>query len=83
MTVVADSGPLIAFAKIGGLETLLGVYPRILTPRAVFEESVNEGEYLFRRRRLLHEGSVRAEADSKRTGTRADGLGLILGFAPI
>lgn len=42
MTVVADSGPLIAFAKIGGLETLLGVYPRILTPRAVFEESVNE-----------------------------------------
>ncbi len=46
MKVVADSGPLIAFAKIGGLDTLFGVYPLILSPRAVFDETVNEGEHL-------------------------------------
>ncbi len=29
MTVIADSGPLIALAKVGGLESLFSVYPEI------------------------------------------------------
>lgn len=45
MIVVADSGPLIAFAKIGGLETLFSVYPQILTPPAVYEETIMQGRY--------------------------------------
>lgn len=43
MKVVADAGPLMAFAKIGGLSTLFRVYPKILTPRAVFDEAVTAG----------------------------------------
>ncbi|MCP3959679.1 MAG: hypothetical protein GY719_17665 [bacterium] len=45
MTVVADSGPLIALAKIGGLGTLFELYPVIATPRAVYEETVRQGRY--------------------------------------
>ena len=45
MTVVADAGPLIALAKIGGLRTLFGLYPLIITPGAVYEETVREGHY--------------------------------------
>ncbi len=43
MTVVADAGPLIALAKIGGLETLFDLYPQIITPEAVYQEAVREG----------------------------------------
>ena len=43
MTVVADAGPLIALAKIGGLELLFDLHPRIITPEAVYEETVREG----------------------------------------
>ncbi len=43
MTVVADAGPLIALAKIGGLGTLFNLYPQIVTPQAVYDEAVREG----------------------------------------
>ncbi len=43
MTVVADAGPLIALAKIGGLSLLFDLYPQIITPQAVYEETVREG----------------------------------------
>ncbi|MCP3957134.1 MAG: hypothetical protein GY719_04720 [bacterium] len=45
MTVVADSGPLIALAKIGGLGTLFELHPVVVTPRAVYEETVRQGHY--------------------------------------
>ncbi len=45
MTVVADSGPLIALAKIGGLGTLFELYPVVVTPLAVYEETVRQGHY--------------------------------------
>ena len=45
MTVVADAGPLIALAKVGGLGTLFDLYPEIITPPAVYEEAVHEGHY--------------------------------------
>jgi len=41
--VVADAGPLIALAKINGLEALLRLYSPILTPPAVYEEAVTRG----------------------------------------
>lgn len=43
MTVVADAGPLIALAKIGGLELLFNLHPQIITPPAVFDEVVRDG----------------------------------------
>lgn len=43
--IIADSGPLIAFAKIGGISDLLNLYPRIVTPPAVYDETVKEGQY--------------------------------------
>lgn len=46
MTIVADSGPLIALAKIGGLAELFDLHPLIITPPAVFEETVREGRYV-------------------------------------
>ena len=44
MTVVADAGPLIALAKVGGLHALLSLYPEILIPPAVHAEAVIAGE---------------------------------------
>jgi predicted nucleic acid-binding protein len=41
--VVADSGPLIALARIGRLELLPGLYQKIRVPRAVFTETT-EGD---------------------------------------
>ncbi|MCG8455619.1 MAG: hypothetical protein MI919_05005 [Holophagales bacterium] len=46
MTAVADAGPLIALAKIDGLQILPKLYPRVLTPEAVFEEAVVAGRQL-------------------------------------
>ena len=43
MTVVSDAGPLIALAKIGGLETLSQLYPRVLVAPAVYREAVEVG----------------------------------------
>lgn len=43
MIVVADAGPLIALAKVGGLSVLFRLFPRILVPQAVYEEVVTSG----------------------------------------
>lgn len=43
MTVVSDSGPLMALAKIGELEILFRLFPKIQTPRAVHEELITAG----------------------------------------
>lgn len=43
MTIVADSGPLIALAKVDGLGILFDLYPRILTSQAVYDETVQQG----------------------------------------
>ncbi len=43
MKVVADAGPLMAFAKIGGLDALFRLFPKICTPPAVYEELVTAG----------------------------------------
>jgi predicted nucleic acid-binding protein len=41
--VVADAGPLIALAKINGLDLLLQLYSSILTTPLVYEEAVTRG----------------------------------------
>lgn len=43
MTVVADSGPLMALAKIGGLDALRALHPRVFTPPSVRAEVVEAG----------------------------------------
>jgi len=43
VTVVADAGPLIALAKVGGLSVLFSVFPEILIPPAVYAEAVAVG----------------------------------------
>ena len=43
MTVVSDAGPLIAFAKIGALDTLRSLHAEVLVPPAVFREAIEEG----------------------------------------
>lgn len=43
MTVVSDAGPLIALAKIGGLEILHKLHPKILISPSVYRESVEAG----------------------------------------
>lgn len=43
MTVVSDAGPLMALAKVGGLDVLFRLYPKVLTPPAVFDELVAAG----------------------------------------
>lgn len=43
MTVVADAGPLIAMAKIGGLEALFRLFPRVSIPPAVHDEAIRIG----------------------------------------
>lgn len=43
MTVVADAGPLMALAKVGGLDALFRLYPRVLIPTAVYEEAIEAG----------------------------------------
>ena len=53
MTVVSDADPLIALAKIGGLEALRQLYPRILIAPAVYREAVEIG---------LHRGDPDAAA---------------------
>ncbi len=68
MTVVADAGPLIALAKIGGLRTLLDLYPQIITPAAVYEETVREG----RRARAPDAALLQAKYDAG--GLRVEAL---------
>lgn len=46
MTVVADAGPLIALAKVDGLDVLVGLYQPILIPPAVHAEAVEAGREL-------------------------------------
>ena len=41
--IVADSGPLIAFSRIGRLDILKNLFDRVLVPDAVFHEVVVEG----------------------------------------
>ena len=43
VSVVSDSGPLMALAKTGGLGVLFRLFPSVLTPPAVYEELVTEG----------------------------------------
>ncbi len=43
MTVVADAGPLIALAKIGALDILFRLYPKVLIPPAVHREAIATG----------------------------------------
>ncbi len=43
MTVVSDAGPLMALAKIGGLDILFRLFSQILTPPAVYDELVTAG----------------------------------------
>jgi predicted nucleic acid-binding protein len=43
MIAVADSGPLMALAKIGGLPALFALYPQVFTSPAVREEVVTAG----------------------------------------
>jgi predicted nucleic acid-binding protein len=43
LTVVADAGPLIALAKIDGLEALFRLFPHISIPPAVQEEAIRKG----------------------------------------
>lgn len=43
MKVIADAGPLIAFAKIGSLDLLHRIFPKVVTPPAVFAETVTAG----------------------------------------
>jgi predicted nucleic acid-binding protein len=44
--VVSDAGPLMALAKIDGLNALFRLFPRILIPPAVHEETVVAGQRL-------------------------------------
>lgn len=44
MISVADSGPLIALTKVGGLDVLFRLFPRIVVPPAVFAETVTAGQ---------------------------------------
>ncbi len=43
MIVISDSGPLMALAKVGGLEMLRQLYTSILIPPAVYDEAVTAG----------------------------------------
>lgn len=43
MTVVADAGPLIALAKVGGLPALFSLFSEILIPPAVLAEAITVG----------------------------------------
>jgi len=43
VTIVADAGPLMALAKVDALGTLFRLFPKILTPPAVYEELITEG----------------------------------------
>jgi predicted nucleic acid-binding protein len=43
LTVVADAGPLIALAKIDGLEPLFRLYPQVSIPPAVHDEAIRSG----------------------------------------
>jgi predicted nucleic acid-binding protein len=43
VTIVADAGPLMALAKVGGLDALFRLFPTILTPPAVYEELITAG----------------------------------------
>jgi len=43
VTVVSDSGPLMALAKVGGLDVLFRLFPTIHTPPAVHAELITAG----------------------------------------
>ena len=61
MTVVSDSGPLLALAKVCGLEALFRLFPRVLTPPAVYEEVVTAGLRLGAPDAALLEASYRSK----------------------
>lgn len=46
MIAVADSGPLIALTKVGGLDVLFQLFPKVVSPPAVFAEAVTVGQRL-------------------------------------
>lgn len=60
MTVVADAGPLIALAKVGGLETLFRLYGRVSIPPAVQEEAIRLGRDRGAQDALLLEEALEA-----------------------
>jgi predicted nucleic acid-binding protein len=43
LTIVSDAGPLMALAKVGGLDPLFRLFPTILTPPSVYEELITAG----------------------------------------
>jgi len=43
LIVVADTGPLLALAKVNGLDLLRALYPHVFTPPAVYHEAVEAG----------------------------------------
>ena len=60
MIVIADAGPLIALAKINGLDVLLQLDSSILITPAVYEEAIVQGLTLGA------EDASRLEAEYKR-----------------
>ena len=46
MKIVSDAGPLMALAKVDSLATLFRLFPSILIPSAVYEETVVAGQRL-------------------------------------
>ena len=65
MTAVVDAGPLMAFAKIDGLEVLFKSFSRVLTAPAVFDEVVTAESLLERRMLSLSRKSI-ATVDSNK-----------------
>jgi predicted nucleic acid-binding protein len=65
--VVSDAGPLMALAKVGRLDLLFQVFPRIWTPPAVYEELITAGLRLGAPDALLLEGCYRSEHIAVRT----------------
>jgi predicted nucleic acid-binding protein len=58
--VVSDAGPLLALAKIEGLDVLLRLYPEILVPQAVYDEVVTAGRLVSAPDAVILEGLFRA-----------------------
>ena len=58
MKVVSDAGPLMALAKIGGLDALFKLFSKIWTPPAVYEELITAGLHLGTRMPLSWKATI-------------------------